>query len=201
MSDRPYSQACENNKRPILAVLKEAFAQARTVLEVGSGTGQHARFFAEQLPGLSWQPSDVAANLAGIESWCVDYEGSNLLPPVELDVAATSWGVPVPDGVFTANTLHIMPWQVVGSLFAYLGREAPAGNTLCIYGPFNYGGRYTSDSNARFDEWLAATHPGGGIRDFEAIEELAAAGGYRLSSDQAMPANNRLLVFAKSVPG
>jgi hypothetical protein len=194
-SSRPFSQACENNKGSILAVLREALAGVDTVLEIGSGTGQHARYFAEQLPQLHWQPSDLAENLPGIESWREGYGGDNLSPPVLLDVTDQRWRTAIPAAVFTANSLHIMPWSSVCRLFEYLGREGPAGCVLCIYGPFNYGGSYTSESNARFDDWLHATHPGGGIRDFEAVDELAAAAGFALQQDHEMPANNRLLVF------
>jgi hypothetical protein len=198
MSRRPWSQACENNKGPILAVLREVFRNVDQVLEIGSGTGQHARFFAEQLPHLRWQPSDLPEHLEGIELWRSDYGDANLLAPVPLDVTSEEWGVVVPAGVFTANTLHIMPWPAVCDLFGALGRAAPPGSRLCIYGPFNYGGGYTSPGNARFDEWLSATHPGGGIRDFEAVSELAAAAGYELLFDYAMPANNRCLVWERS---
>jgi hypothetical protein len=197
VSRRPFSQACENNKGPILAVLRKALAGVDCVLEIGSGTGQHARYFAEQLPWLRWQPSDLAENIPGIESWREGYPADNLPPPVPLDVTDPRWAIAVPAAVFTANTLHIMPWSSVCRLFDTLGREAPEDCILCIYGPFNYGGSYTSESNARFDQWLHATHPGGCIRDFEAVDELASAAGFRLQQDHAMPANNRFMVFQK----
>jgi hypothetical protein len=196
---RPFSQACENNKDPILTVLQTAFATVDKVLEIGSGTGQHARFFAECLGHLCWQPTDLPENLAGIELWRSDYAGDNLLAPVALDVTSAHWEIAVPAAVFTANTLHIMPPEAVECLFARLDSFAPRGNLLCVYGPFNYGGAYTSDSNARFDTWLRANYPGGGIRDFEAIDRLAAAAGYRLSADHAMPANNRCLIWQRSL--
>lgn len=200
MSRLPWSQACENNKVPILTVLQDVFRDVGQVLEIGSGTGQHARFFAEHLPHLRWQPSDLPERLAGIEMWRSDYEGGNLLAPIALDVTRDDWGAAVPAGVFTANTLHIMPWSAVCGLFGGLGRAAPAASRLCVYGPFNYGGDYTSPSNARFDAWLSTTHPGGGIRDFAAVNELAAAAGYDLLADHAMPANNRCLVWERSAP-
>ena len=200
MPGRPWSQACENNKVPILAVLQDVFRSVDQVLEIGSGTGQHARFFAERLPHLRWQPSDLPEHLEGIEMWRSDYEGANLLAPIPLDVTCDDWGVAVPAGVFTANTLHIMPWSAVCDLFGALARAAPSGCRLCIYGPFNYNGHYTSASNARFDEWLSATHLGGGIRDFEAVNALATAAGYALLADHAMPANNRCLVWERSGP-
>ena len=198
VSERPFSQACENNKGPILTILSDALADVDSVLEIGSGTGQHARFFAERLPDVAWQPSDLPGNLPGIALWREGYPGDNLLPARALDVTLAEWDVAVPAAVFTANTLHIMPWHAVESLFTGLAQRAPDGNLLIVYGPFNYAGRYTSESNARFDEWLAATHPGGGIRDFEAVDELAGSAGYALVADHAMPANNRCLVWQRS---
>ena len=178
-------------------MLREVLAGVDSVLEIGSGTGQHARYFAEELPELRWQASDLAENLPGIESWREGYGADNLPPPVRLDVTCDAWPVDIPGAVFSANTLHIMPWNSVRRLFAYLGGEAPVGCLLCLYGPFNYEGSYTSESNAHFDDWLHATHPGGGIRDFEAVNELASEAGFQLRQDHEMPANNRLLVFWK----
>jgi cyclopropane fatty-acyl-phospholipid synthase-like methyltransferase len=198
MGPRPFSQACENNKHAILDVLRIELAGAAGVLEIGSGTGQHARFFAERLPGLRWQASDLAANLAGIESWREGYSGDNLPAPAELDVRDDDWSIPVPDAVFTANSLHIMAWAGVRALFRGLARHAPAASRLLVYGPFNYGGKYTSESNARFDSWLAGQHPDSAIRDFEAVDALAAAAGYDLHADHTMPANNRLLVWRRT---
>jgi hypothetical protein len=195
MNQRPFSQACENNKQPILAELREEFAAVEGVLELASGTGQHACYFAAALPVSRWQMTDLAENLSGLEAWRADYSGSNLPPALALDVCQAEWGVEIPDAIFTANSLHIMPWLAVERLFDYLGKHAPIRNRLCIYGPFNYGGEYTSDSNARFDEWLAQRNAGSAIRDFEAVDALAAAAGYRLQADHAMPANNRLLVW------
>ncbi|MEE4661146.1 MAG: DUF938 domain-containing protein [Halieaceae bacterium] len=195
---RPFSQACENNKQPILAVLRRWLSTVESVLELGSGTGQHARYFAESLPDLVWQPSDLAQNHAAINAWRDGYAGDNLPAPLAIDVTDRDWGVALPGALFTANSLHIMPWSAVEALFAYLGEHAPDRSLLLVYGPFNYDGAYTSDSNARFDQWLAAEHPGGGIRDFEAVDGLAREAGYQLQEDNPMPANNRLLVWRKS---
>ena len=197
--DRPFSQACENNKQPILEVLQQELSGCDSVLEIGSGTGQHARYFAERMPRIAWQPTDRAPNLAGIESWREDYEGSNLLPAQPLDVSDPVWEIKVPAAVFSANTLHIMSWELVQTLFSRLAELAPEGSRLLVYGPFNYGGQYTSPSNARFDQWLAQQDPCSAIRDFEAVDALAAAAGYALESDYEMPANNRLLVWQRSV--
>ena len=196
-TSRPYSQSCENNKAPILAVLREELAGFDSVLEIGSGTGQHARYFAEHLPHLTWQPSDLPENHPAIELWRANYTGSNLPPPLTLDCTSPRWPVPLPQAVFTANSLHIMAWPAVQSLFAYLAAHAPAASRLLIYGPFNYNGAYTSQSNAQFDRWLAARDPDSAIRHFEAVDDLATEAGYTLKTDHQMPANNRLLVWDK----
>jgi hypothetical protein len=166
-------------------------ARTSKVLEIGSGTGQHAAYFAPELPHLVWQPSDVAANLPGIREWGVT--------PVELDVDG-EWTVVDADAVFTANTCHIMSWPQVERMFAGIAKM-PSLNVVCIYGPFNYGGRPTSESNARFDAMLRARDPLSGLRDFEAMVALAAKAGLALQEDNPMPANNRLLVFSPSSAG
>jgi hypothetical protein len=198
MDTRPFSQACENNKTSILEVLREELDGLKQVLELGSGTGQHGRYFAEHWPQLHWQMTDVAENIAAIECWREGYPGDNLPAPQILDVRSLDWRVDIPAAIFTANSLHIMAWAAVEALFEYLGRQAPDGNHLCVYGPFNYRGDYTSDSNARFDQWLAQQNPDSAIRDFEAVDALAVAAGYRLHADHGMPANNRLLVWHKA---
>lgn len=194
---KPFSQACENNKEVILDALRDALADVEEVLEIGSGTGQHASYFAPALPHLRWQPSDRAENLPGITSWIEASDADNILPVLELDVDMECWPVAVPGAVFSANTLHIMSWQMVQRLFSYLGEQAGNPSCLIVYGPFNYKGEYTSDSNARFDLWLKQQSPVSAIRDFEAVDKLARAAGYRLSRDLAMPANNRILVWRK----
>jgi hypothetical protein len=194
---KPFSQSCENNKDPILAVLRDVFAETQSVLEIGSGTGQHACYFAGRMPQLCWQPSDQAEYLPGIRSWIEAYRGDNLLPALELDVRQEAWPN-VPEAVFTANSLHIMAFSAVEILFRRLGELAPSGNVLCVYGPFNYGGDYSSESNARFDVWLARQNAASAIRDFEVVDALALAAGYRLAADHTMPANNRLLQWIKA---
>ena len=194
----PFSQACENNKPFILEVLRELFADRQAVLEIASGTGQHACHFAANMPWLQWQPTELAANLPLLRPRCTRYEGDNLAAPVALDVRDRPWPVSVPDALFSANSLHIMPFSAVQSLFAALGENAGHDVVLTVYGPFNYGGRYTSESNARFDQWLAQQHPDSAIRDFEAVDGLAAAAGFALQGDYPMPANNRLLAWRKN---
>ncbi len=194
--DKPHSPACERNREPILGVLREHFADRRRVLEIGSGTGQHAVHFAEALPQLSWQCSDRAENLPGIRAWLDEAALPNTPTPLELDVGG-SWPSGPYDAVFSANTLHIMAWPEVRQLFARLPAIATDDARLAIYGPFNYQGRYSSDSNATFDEWLKARGAHMAIRDAEAVDALALAAGFRLLDDIAMPANNRCLVWRR----
>jgi len=186
---KKYSEASERNRAPILEVLKRTFANSRRVLEIGSGTGQHAAYFAPRLPHLVWQASDVAENLPDVREWVSDP------PPIELDVDKP-WPALDVDAVFSANTCHIMSWPQVQRMFDGIGKIRSL-KTLCLYGPFNYGGRHTSESNARFDAMLRGRDPLSGIRDFEKINALAEAAGLTLGEDNAMPANNRLLVFQK----
>jgi hypothetical protein len=184
---KPFSEASERNRDPILAVLKRVLKDGHKVLEIGSGTGQHAAYFSAALPHLVWQASDRAENLPGIREWGVE--------PIELDVDG-EWPRIDADAVFTANTCHIMSWPQVERMFAGVGRIHTL-KTFCVYGPFNYGGRHTSESNARFDAMLRGRDPASGLRDFEAMAALAAINGMALAEDNAMPANNRLLVFAR----
>lgn len=201
MPTLPFSQACENNQPHILEHLQTFFADVQTVLEVGSGTGQHACYFAQHMPWLLWQPTDVPENLATLRPRCAAYTGNNLLPPDALDVTDRPWPLAIPDALFTANSLHIMPYSSVEALFDILQASPTAPQKLAIYGPFNYGGQYTSESNARFDVWLAQQHPHSAIRDFEAIEHCAHAAGFILDEDVAMPANNRLLLWRRTDSG
>jgi cyclopropane fatty-acyl-phospholipid synthase-like methyltransferase len=194
----PFSEACERNKGPILDILRDAFAPARRVLEIGSGTGQHAVWFARHLTHLQWQPTDRATELPGLRERIADEGTPNLLAPVELDVLVTPWPAPPADAVFSANTLHIMGWPGVEAFFAGIATVlAEDGATLAVYGPFRYRGSYTSPSNAAFDDWLKRRDPASGIRDFEAVDALARAAGLTLAADHAMPANNQLLVWRR----
>jgi cyclopropane fatty-acyl-phospholipid synthase-like methyltransferase len=195
VSAKPFAESCEQNREPILAVLREVFAASRQVLEIGSGTGQHAVYFAPELPHLSWQTADVPQHHAGIRMWLDEAALPNVLPPLALDVNDTRWHGGRYDAVFSANTLHIMSWPEVERFFAGIGAVLASGGVLAIYGPFNYGGHFTSPSNARFDAWLKARDPASGVRDFEAVDALANAQGLALDHDFAMPANNRTLVW------
>jgi cyclopropane fatty-acyl-phospholipid synthase-like methyltransferase len=193
---KPYSPACERNRDPILAVLRDHFADRLRVLEIGSGTGQHAAYFAAALPHLVWQASDRAENLPGIRAWLEQAGLAGAAPPIELDVRG-DWPAPAFDAAFSANTLHIMGWSEVERLFERLPEVLAADGRLVIYGPFNYGGNFTSHSNAAFDASLRRQTAHMGIRDFEAVDRLAQAAGLRLLEDREMPANNRCLVWER----
>ena len=196
----PFSAACERNKDPILAVLRVRFADREQVLEIGSGTGQHAVYFARALQHLTWHPTEQLAYLADLAER-VKLEGPhNLRVPTLLDVRQAVWPLRSVDAMFTANTLHIMSWPEVTALFRGIGGVLAPGGVLCIYGPFRYAGRYTSDSNREFDEMLKERDPVSGLRDMREITALAAQYGLRPDDDHDLPANNRLVVFTKE-PG
>jgi SAM-dependent methyltransferase len=197
---KPFSEACERNREPILAVLERIFADRTRVLEIGSGTGQHAAYFAQGLAHLVWQPSDVAEHLAGIGLWVAEAGAPNLRMPLELDVDRPWPGIAA-DAVFSANTCHILSWAQVERMFEGVGRLLPAGGVLALYGPFNYGGRHTSPSNARFDAMLRERDPQSGLRDIEALLALGEREYFEKDEDVAMPANNRLLVFRRAEGG
>jgi cyclopropane fatty-acyl-phospholipid synthase-like methyltransferase len=194
--EKPFSAACDRNRAPILAVLREHFADRAQVLEIGSGTGQHAVYFAAALPHLIWQTSDRAEHHAGIRLWLDEMRLPNVLPPLALDVN-DPWPLLSADAVFSANTLHIMSWPEVQTLFVRLPQILSANAKLVIYGPFNYGGQFTSESNAQFEQTLKSWGAHMGIRDFEAVDALARSIGLRLLKDHAMPANNRCLVWQR----
>jgi len=193
---KPHSPACERNRDPILDVLREYFADRREVLEIGSGTGQHAVYFAKALPQLHWQTSDVVENLPGIRAWLDEAHLPNTPPPLLLDVRA-EWPAKKFDAVFSANTLHIMSWSEVERLFERLQYVLTDDAVVAIYGPFNYQGQFTSQSNADFNAGLQARGAHMAIRDFESVNALAAAIELQLLADVAMPANNRMLVWRR----
>ena len=201
-STLPFSQACENNKQPIFQVLQQELQDATHVLEVGSGTGQHSVYFAPRLTHLIWQTSDVLAHHSTISAWHTAYPAPNLYAPLAFDLAID----PLPmslasnqpyDAVFTANTLHIIPWPLVEQLFELVDNALPINGKLIVYGPFNENGYYTSTGNQQFDISLRQRDPKSGIRHLEDIIALAKTHHLRLSNKYAMPANNQLLVFQK----
>jgi cyclopropane fatty-acyl-phospholipid synthase-like methyltransferase len=191
------SDACERNKGPILGVLREELAASTRVLEVGSGTGQHAVHFAAGLPQLTWQPTELPENLAELTERIRLEGGANLRAPVALDVRDDPWRIAAVDAVFSANTLHIMAWSAVCEFFRGAAAVLQPSGVLCVYGPFRFEARHTSDSNAAFDRFLRERDPESGIRDFEALDAQAQAHGLLFSADHAMPANNRTLVWRR----
>ena len=196
--NKPFSESCEQNKEPILSVISPIFSSYSRVLEIGSGTGQHAIYFAEKMPHLTWCSSDRRSHLEGINMWLEAVALSNVEPPIELDVSSSHWPVFDIDAVFTANSVHIMSLQEVVCLMQGAGKLLRAQGSLVIYGPFNYGGCYTSQSNASFDQWLKSRDPRSGIKDFETMLSLASENAMQLVADHTMPANNRILHFMKS---
>ena len=188
--------AAERNKAPLLEVLRRVLPSAGTLLEVGSGTGQHASYFAEHLPGLVFQPSDIdPENLTSIEAWTRDAALSNLRPPLRLDVTADDWGVERVDAIFSANMIHIAPWECARGLLAGVARHLAEEGVFVLYGPFRIDGRHTAASNEAFDAELRARDESFGVRDLESVEDLARAGALELTERIAMPANNFCLVF------
>jgi SAM-dependent methyltransferase len=192
--EKPFSQACENNKEPILAVLREHLGAGR-LLEIGSGTGQHAAWLPTFLPGLEWQPSDVAENLPGIRAW-LDEGPVNVHTPLELDVRG-AWPDDTFDFIFTANTFHIMDADSVRLCIRQAADHLRHDGLFLIYGPFCYNGA-CADSNARFDATLRERDPSMGLRDYEWIEACMGEAGLTPVGDHAMPANNRILVFRRN---
>lgn len=195
--DKPNAPSCERNRDPILAVLRTYVTGKQHLLEIGSGTGQHAAYFAGQFPQLTWQTSEREENLPGIRAWLADAALPNTPGPLELDVSV-AWPNDLFDAVFTANTLHIMAWTDVEHLFARLPNVTGPGAVLIAYGPFNYQGRFSSESNAAFDQSLRERGSHMGIRDAEAVDAVARRAGFALVDDLAMPANNRCRVWRRT---
>ena len=202
VANLPFSQACENNKQPILTVLQEELKDFKHVLEVGSGTGQHSVYCAPRLTYLTWQTSDVFANHATINAWHAAYPAPNLYAPLTFDVSRDS----VPgnevadapyDAVFTANTLHIMSWTLVAKLFQLVGDMLPLNGKFIVYGPFNENGSYSSASNRQFDHSLRQRDANSGIRHLEDVIDLANTHHLTLNKRYEMPSNNQILVFEK----
>ena len=194
---KPYADSCDRNRGPILEALRAHFADRHRVLEIGSGTGQHAVHFAAALPHLVWQTSDLEPSLPGLRQWIEEAGLANLPAPLALDVD-DAWPSARFDAVFTANTLHIMSWPSVCALFASLQDVLAQDAVLAVYGPFNYDGRFTSPSNAAFDAWLRKRAAHSAIREFGAVDALARAIGLTLVEDRPMPANNRTLVWRRA---
>ena len=197
--DKPVAEACLRNQEPIAQALAQILTEPARVLEIGSGTGQHAVYIGRALPHLLWQPSELAEFLPGIHAWLRDAGLSNVLNPIVLDVRQRPWQLGQEfDAVFTANTVHFVGWRTVESLLAGTAEVLRENGLFCVYGPFNYDGQYTSEGNRNLDLWLKSRDPDSGIKDIEAVKQRAAALGLIFQQDIAMPANNRLLVFRKA---
>ena len=196
MQNKPYAESCDQNRDVIFSVIEPLLAQSYSVLEIGSGTGQHAVYFSQKLPHLTWQTSDRTENIGGIKLWLTD-SGQQQPEPVVLDVSQKTWPDLECDTVFTANTCHIMNQDSVAAMFRGVGKLLPDGGQFIIYGPFNYNQQYTSQSNERFDQWLKSRDPESGIRHFEELNHLSEQAGMHLVNDFAMPANNRILHWVK----
>lgn len=195
--EKPFSQASENNREPILGVLRRHLHRPIRVLEIGSGTGQHAVHFARALPHLTWQTSDLRANHRGIEQWIAEAGLDNVLAPLELDVQASTWPVDRAGAVFSANTAHIMGWPAVQAMITGTSRLLAPGGLFLLYGPFSQGGRHNSPGNETFHQALRRRDPAMGIRDLDDLTAQAGSAGLELIEENPMPANNRLLVWAK----
>lgn len=192
------SPSSERNKEPILAVLREILPPRGLVLEIGSGTGQHATWFARHLPGIVWQPADLPESHPSIEAWRAEAGVPNLRAPLTLDLLDDRWPLAAADAVVCINTIHIVSWPGVERLFAGAGRILPPGGVMYVYGPYRYADRPLEPSNEEFDRWLKARDPRSGVRDFAAVDALAEANGLGLGGDRAMPANNRSIWWLKA---
>jgi len=195
---KPFSESCAQNQHVILEVLLKEFTSVRHVLEIGSGTGQHAVFFAHALPHLVWQTSDVMEHHAGIQAWITDDGPDNVRAPLSLNVVTDAWPDVYFDAIFSANTVHIMGWSEVMKMFAGIGQVLSRGGRFCLYGPFNVDGKFTSESNARFEQWLTLQNPKSGIRDQAELDKLAENVGLSRIATHVMPANNNILVWEKT---
>ena len=198
MMKKQFSPASARNREPILAALRPLLADCRSVLEIGSGTGQHAVHFGAALPDLTWQTSDLPANHEGIRAWLDEAALPNVLAPLALDAGSDDWPPGPFDAVYTANTCHIMSWPEVQRMFQGIGRVLAPGGMLCIYGPFNFDGRFTSASNAQFDASLRAQAPHMGLRNQEDVDALARAQQLTPVADLPLPANNKLLAWRRA---
>ena len=195
--DLPISPAAERNKQPILEFLRVCLPQSARVLEIGSGTGQHAIHFARHLSGVTWQATEMPEHLPLLAAR-IEEEGQGMPAPLPLDVIGSRWPEPPWDAVFTANTLHIMPWDHTPVFLRRASSCLVDGGLVILYGPFHYGGEHTSDSNQAFSDMLTARDPSMGVRDANEVESIANACGLDKRGDLDMPANNRILVFEKS---
>lgn len=198
MNGRPDAPAARRNRDVILEVLAEELRDARSVLEIGSGTGQHAIHFGASLPDLQWQTSDRRQNHDGINAWIESSGLTNVKAPLELDVLQTTTVDRIYDAVYSANTAHIMSYPAVERMFALVGNTLQAGGRFCLYGPFNMNGQFTSESNEQFDRSLRSQDPQMGIRELTGLDQLGSDNEMEQVRRFAMPANNMLVVWQKT---
>ena len=198
---RQHAPATARNREPIRAVLERELPAHGTVLEIASGSGEHALHFARAFPDLSWQPSDPSASsLASIAAWRTDDPLPNLRAPIALDVTATTWPIAQADAIVCINMVHIPPWDAALGLFAGAARLLAGAAPLYLYGPYRFAGVFTSESNAEFDHWLRQRDPRWGVRDVDQLSAAAAPHGFALARVAEMPANNHSLVFRRQSP-
>ncbi len=197
---KPFADSCVQNQDVILEQLQQLCPHPANVLEIGSGTGQHAVYFSMHLQHLNWYTSDRLENHAGIKLWLNESGLSNAYYPVELDVRQKNWTDLSIDIVFSANTVHIMSLSEVEALFNGVGKLLNDSGMLILYGPFNYNG-YTAESNARFDIWLKQQDPKSGIKEFELLNSLAKQSSLVFSEQIDMPVNNKILCWKKLTTG
>lgn len=196
-NNKPFAPSADRNKDAILEVLRKELSADERVLEYGSGTGQHACHFAQALPGICWQPSDMADKLPGIQQWINDADCSNVLPPIEIDLAQADKPLPVATACYSANTLHIINQKLVELLFTHAAKVLPKNGKLIIYGPFRFDGQHISPGNEAFDQKLNRENPGGGIRDVTELDHLATLINFSPARIIPMPSNNHLLIWEK----
>ncbi|MDQ7075655.1 MAG: DUF938 domain-containing protein [Gammaproteobacteria bacterium] len=197
MNHKPYSEACDQNAQPIFDLLSQKTPPNSTLLEIGSGSGQHAVYFGKALPSVTWQTSDRQQNHSGITLWLEEYALDNVLPPLALDVLNDPWPKQQYDTVYSANTAHIMPTAAVEAMFQGVGQVLQEKGLFLLYGPFMDNGQQTSVSNERFELWLKAQNPQQGVRDSVWLKELAESAGLTWLDDVQLPANNRILIWQK----
>ena len=196
--DRKFAPSAERNRQPLSEILKKILTGNGLLLEIGSGTGQHAAYFAHEFPAYQWQPTDLPQNLDSINAWISDAGADNILAAQVLDLANPEWPVASANAIVCINTIHIVAWPLVENLFRGAGKALQPGGILFVYGPYEYDDRPLEPSNAEFDEWLKLRDPNSGIRKFDDVNALAIANGFVLQADEPMPANNRSIWWRKS---
>lgn len=196
-AEKPFSAAAERNHKFISAVLRQILTDNGVILEIGSGTGQHAAYLAKDFPAYQWQPTDLQERLDDINKWVAESGASNVLPARVLDLGNENWPVESADAILCINTIHIVAWPLVENLFRGAGRVLKPGRVMYVYGPYEYSDRPLEPTNAEFNEWLKMRDPKSGIRKFDEVNRLAKENGLVLEGDEAMPSNNRSIWWRK----